>query len=117
MSKLKKTPAKVILAVQRHTDLMMQLTGAIRVKKTVSSENQCLFIREHSLDELIGMCKGANAMIEAVLFENNCYNGYRLVGDTTMMYGRDTFKPLLVGDPETQDWRRAYATFTPSPKL
>lgn len=115
MTRKCKTPAKVRELINCHMGYVDHVDEMIRVKTTVPVENQAEHVRSKSVDFMEGMAVGFNQMLEAVLFEHNCYAGYMNVGHKQsrpdegpgVNYWSESVEP---SHPDYADWRRHYFT-------
>ncbi|MEB0029170.1 hypothetical protein QN372_00255 [Undibacterium sp. RTI2.1] len=110
---MKVTPAKTARAITRHKNLIRALKESVYAKRHVPLENQGDFVKERSLERLIGMAEGINALMEAVLFENNCYNGFSYIGLPKIVDGYEVAPIIGDAHPEYDDWAREYIIFKP----
>ncbi len=68
--------------------------------KQSAAENQPDHVRNLSEEHWVGVIAGMTYMLEFVLFEYDCYNGFKYVNANGVQVGLD--------DPDFRDWRREY---------
>lgn len=85
-----KSPKYIVHAVETHSRAVEYCKELIRVKHTVPVENQAQHIQDGFPALWIARVEGQALMLEDMLFNANCYNGFHYTS------------------PETYEWDRTY---------
>ncbi|CAB4168889.1 hypothetical protein UFOVP1516_35 [uncultured Caudovirales phage] len=96
----RKNPTKaVVKALERHRDFIRHVSDRLKDLR-VRPEQVTSWMRQ-SEERWIGMAEGANVMLEDLLHDQNCYNGFCYLGEEGGMYGKPD-------DADFCEWRRSY---------
>jgi hypothetical protein len=110
MSRKCKTPAKVLELLKAQQEMMRWIDECLRVKSTVSVENQAAHVKNRSEDYWIGRAEGHNSMLETILHQHNCYAGFNYQAATPTFgdEGAPYYQIVNTQHPEYAPWRVQY---------
>ena len=96
------------VAIERWTNQRKHFEDILRIKEHVAIDCQADHVRSRSVDYWMGRIEGAIAAVEEVLFDTNCYHGFKYVdhaGNDLQWFGKFD---RVTDHPDFKEWRRHY---------
>jgi len=112
---LRVTPDEIRKIIDWQLSVIEHIDACLRHKRAGSKEKLPNIVTEFNEDDLIAIAVGANTVLDKILFNQKCYNGYDTLSEQKVVKTSDRkLKVLRVfagkGHPEYADWRRKYYT-------
>jgi len=112
---LKTTPDEIRKIIQWQQSVVEHVDACLRLKKSKSKAKMVDESADFDEEQLIALAVGANKVLDLVLFNQKCYNGYDTLSELKVVKTSDRkTKQLRVfvgkGHPEFAEWRRKYYT-------
>jgi hypothetical protein len=118
MTRKRKTPpelAKVIM--ERHPAVIEHLEEMLRLKRTLSEENQPRYVKGRTEAEMVAFVNGYSACLEEVMHVFKCYAGFHNYGPPVKTYVSRPGSLLSTvrhqvapANPDYLEWRKLYYT-------
>ncbi len=113
--KLRVTPEELRGIINWQYALIEHVDACLKLKKSTTATDMAKVIATFNHEELVAIANGANKILDCLLFEQNCYNGYDTLGEKKVVKLKNnkmkeyrTFAGK--GHPEFAEWRRKYLT-------
>jgi len=112
---LKVTPDEIRKIINWQLSVIEHVDACLRLKKAGAKGHLPNDIYEFNEEELIAIAVGANMVMDRILFDQKCYNGYDTLSELKVIKTSDKKKKMLrvfagKGHPEYAEWRRKYYT-------
>jgi len=109
------TPEEVRKVIEWQSKIIEHVDACLKNKKSRRPDQVPEFLSKANEGELIALAVGANQIVENILLNLNCYNGYDTLGELrTIKVSEKTSRVVrpFAGKrhPEYADWRRRYHT-------
>jgi len=113
--KLKVTPDDIRAIIKWQSSVIEHIDTCLRIRKSLKAEELLGLIKAFDEAELVAIATGANRLLDRLLFNQNCYNGYDTLGEKKVVrsskkVAREFRLFAGKGHPEYADWRRKYHT-------